>query len=233
MRDKKVGWMRNGASLSGGPDPEYVFKSEFTVRLLIAGAKSERRGYSVVEFDGRFPFAFRGGVDGITDGAGRQRNRAQAGCNQGFQATVRTHDKEFRKTFSAPDYTLADKVTDRAWLRHGPKLGDSIITRGFSFESLRVELARTRLTATQPIRVLGHTVPCQVMETCKVGDKIPGLEYCDPQNGRILLARQPGLIEVRAKTRRLPVPSSPALIFSRRRRSRSTKVSGSQLASPV
>jgi hypothetical protein len=42
-------------------------------------------------------------------------------------------------------------------------------------------------------------VPCQAVETCKIGKKLPALECYDPRSQRMLFASQPGLVEVRVE----------------------------------
>ena len=68
MQAKKIGWARDEMSLTGGADPVYVCRSQAVMNLLVAGSKMQRRFESTVEFDGRAPFAFRGGVSRTSDG---------------------------------------------------------------------------------------------------------------------------------------------------------------------
>jgi transglutaminase-like putative cysteine protease len=202
IQGKKVGWLREEISFSGGSDPAYGFRSDLTMNLLVAGARKERHVFSVEEFDSRSPYAFRGGMNRVTDGKVQCEIEIKR-LKQGFQAIVRTDGKEFPKTFPAPDYTLADRVANLTWLRHGAKSGDSILTRGFSFEDLSIELTRNRLTATQQTRINGQSVPCREIETCKLGEKTIGLERYDLRNQRMLSASQPGLLEIRAEDEKI------------------------------
>ncbi len=215
MQGKKVGWVRDETSLSGGADPTYVFKSELTMRILIAGAAMERRCYSVVEFDGKSPYAFRGGINRMADGKIESEIVVHR-VPQGFEAVVSNDGKKFRKAFAAPNYTLADRVATVTWLRQGAKPGESIVTRGFNFDDLRVELTRNRLTDQKDTLVRGQKVPCQAVETCKVDDKFPGLECYDPRNQKTLLAILPGLMEIRAEDEKVAtiIESGPDLFVN-------------------
>ncbi len=198
MGGKKVGWIQDEMKLLAGPDPVYVCKSRMIINIVSAGAKMQRSVDSVLEFDGHAPYAFRGGIDRMTDGkVGREIVLKRT--KQRFEAIIRVDGKEFQKTIPAIDYTLSDRLSTWTWLRQGAKPGDCIVTNGFNFDDLAIELTRIRLTAKSQTLLHGRMVPCQEVESCNVGEKVSALECYDPKTRRMLVATVPGVMDIQVE----------------------------------
>jgi hypothetical protein len=115
-----------------------------------------------------------------------------------YAAVITTGDTVEKKTVEF-DYTLADSLTSEVWLKKSPKKGDSITTRDFDPQEMRVELVTTKLIGSKEVVHRGVKMTLHEIETFSHKSKTTSVSLYD-NKGHMLSGSIEGLFEMRRES---------------------------------
>jgi hypothetical protein len=200
---KKVGWAKQSFTRSDDAEtPGYVTRLEVSEKITSSGVKTELHMLQTEEFNAKPPYAFRGGLYRETDGKSVQEIKLTHTA-KGFDVLIRTGDEKVRKQIAPLDYTLADQTTINLWIRHGPKLGETITTRSFDFDDLKIDSEIHKLTATKTAVADGVRVTYHELAVTKPKDGSTSLARYDQKGEKLLSLKIAGQIELRIEPERV------------------------------
>jgi hypothetical protein len=194
---KKIGWAKFGLSRqedAGGA--RYASSLEMELKLFAAGARTETKIAEIEEFDGRPPFAFRGGFSRESDGKSVKEVRVTKADN-GFEVTIDESGEKTSKRMAAMDYTLADYEAAGLWIRTRPKVGDQIVVRSFDFDEMRIDpeiytFKQTKNTVANGVKVIYHELELKLPK-----EGLTGRLRVDDGGDRLYSMTFGGLFELR------------------------------------
>ena len=199
MLGKKVGYAKGTlARRDDAKNPAYVASIQLHMTIVAAGAKQEMDMGETFEFDPEAPYALRRGTS-TEAGRGARQKTELVRTATGFEA-VRTADGVTTRKMVGPlNYTFADEIMPRVWIRRGPKVGDQLKGRTFDFEKLQIDPDIRKLLSTKTSMAEGVKVTYHEVEMTSQRINTPMLERYN-NTGRLLSGKLAGVIELRYET---------------------------------
>jgi hypothetical protein len=158
LKDKKIGYARAALERVGAGEKAVVRDSlSLTAKLVSAGTKEEMQVEQTMDFDSRAPYRFRGGAYRMRAGDSSAAITLVR-TEKGYTAKHTAGGQERVEYLAGLDYTLADVFTPDVFLRKGPKAGDKILYREFSFEKLKVDRSDFKIVAVKNSLASGVSV---------------------------------------------------------------------------
>ncbi len=198
MLGKKVGYGKNSLAKLDGARAGYVSVVEFSAKLTAAGVKTELQSRTAYEFDPKPPYALRSAVSRETDGR-TVKETTLTRTDKGFDVVVNAGGEKTRKHIDAPDYTLADALTVNLWLAKGPKVGDTITSRAFDLEDLKVDREVRKMLGSKTAAADGVKVTYHEVEVTFPKEGLTGLERFDEKGEKCLSMKIAGALEMRVE----------------------------------
>jgi hypothetical protein len=148
FQNKKIGFFNNGRSkMTENGVTFYREKMLMIMKLQSFGQKTELKIEQIMDFQAQPPFRLTR-VD-FHHHDEKIKQRIQLALNgKKYDVTITTAGVKEKKTIEV-DYTMADSLTSEVWLKKTPKKGDSITTREFDPEELKIHLNTTKLIETK------------------------------------------------------------------------------------
>jgi hypothetical protein len=196
LQGKKIGYF-NTRREQIGKDPSAGYRESFagTLKLASFGQKTEVVLRQSLEFDGKPPYALRGGEASQSDGStGKKTKMARAA--KGLEYVLSVGKEQRRKVVPTIDYTLADSLAAELWMKRGRKIGDKIAYRDFDFDRGKADLAKSRVLSEKTSLVGGVKVRYFDVETVSERDGIV-LNSLYDETGRLLSGKFGGIFEIR------------------------------------
>jgi hypothetical protein len=194
---KKVGFARiTHERVPDAKNPGIRVAQEFQLKLTAMGQRMEMRQSELQEFDARPPYALRRVEFSESNGKSTKAITLDRAA-QGFDALIHAGGEKSRKHLADLNYTFADVLTPTLWLRQGPRVGDTLVTRDFDAEELKVERETRKLVSTKTSTVNGVKVIYQEVEATNPKEGFTSLERFDQQAERLLSMKVLGVFEIR------------------------------------
>jgi hypothetical protein len=202
MLGNKVGYAKFSFARTGDKEKAgYVMSMDAQMNFIAAGAKQEIRFSQSFEFDGKPPFAFRKGNFSEQTLASVKKTELTR-KDQDVDAIRTVDGNTSTKQLGALDYTLADELAPRLWVRNGPKIGDRLTSRSFDPEKLDLESEFRKLVATKTSVAEGVKVTYHEVEMTSSKIQVATLERYNSK-GSLLSGVLGGVIELRAENEQL------------------------------
>jgi hypothetical protein len=160
IQGKKMGYGRTTLAREGG---DYVLRTEMHLSIQAMGKAVKMEMDEVKRFAGTAPFAFRGGESRFAQGPIGRTVSVQPGAEGKLAATIVEAGQTRRMDIDAPDYTLADELSQQLWIAAGRRaVGDKLASRSFDMMQLTsavttLELTRAEETVLHGVRTKHYT----------------------------------------------------------------------------
>lgn len=199
VQNKRVGFSR--ASLERVATPAgVVYRStdRLNMKVTAIGVQTTMDMVEVNDFEARPPFRLVGGSYRINDGKSTKEIRLVP-AKGGFDVTVVSGGDVTHKTLPSVDYTLADVLTPRLWIRRRPAAGDRLTSRSFDMDDLKTDQELRRVTAVRRFPVKGATLAWWEVGVTMPKDGMSGVEVYAAPNAELVSMKLAGLFDLRAE----------------------------------
>lgn len=195
LGDKKIGYFSSKREADG----KGQIKETVVMKMKIAsfGKKSEMEMTQEMLFEGTPPYRLIRGEQSQVSGPIVLKTIVDK-ADKGYQATIVSGKTESKKKLEDVDYTVADATASELWLRTNPKEGDSIQSREFSLEELKVDTQTAKVLSRKKSLVKGVEVTFVEVETVSNRNKIK-MKTLHDTDGR-LLSGNIAIFELRRET---------------------------------
>jgi hypothetical protein len=200
LKEKKIGYARTTFE-KAQRDGAMVYRN--SMRLVIkaqsAGVPFEMTTVETEEFDGQAPYNLRWAQSIQQQDQSKQKVTLVRSPQGGFTATTTANGTKTTKKLAAFEYALADIMTSYVWILRHPRVGETITTRSFDFDKLRIEPEHHKVLAAKESLVKGVKVTYYEVESLVPSQGSPMLIRFDA-DGNMISGQFAGVFEMRLET---------------------------------
>ena len=157
VEDGKItAWGQHGGGRIG------VTRLKIGPKTLTVKAKADKADFEMQieetqDFDGKAPYALRGGTLLQISNQGKQTVTLTR-TPKGFLATTNVKGVITKQEIDKIDFTLADSMTASVWFSQKPKKGDKITTKSFDFNKLKTDIEHFTVLNIRDSKAMGVTI---------------------------------------------------------------------------
>jgi hypothetical protein len=192
----KIGYAKDSMVRSTDlKNPGIVSTLEMKATTKSLGITNELKIVEIYEYEAEPPYAVRRASTSSSDGK-TTKVIAISRTEKGFDVTVTAGGEKTTRQIPPIEYTLADSMTAGIWVAHSPKKGDTLTTRSFDLDELKMDKEDRKVQAVTTSVANGVPVTFYEVEFKSHREGITGVERYD-RKGNLLSGTLAGVFELR------------------------------------